>query len=931
MSCACGKTASGPCGCCEGVEATTPESTYNRPGLSGLSFRIGTHSSFFETMVASLPRDHVAVREPSDPTIAVLDAWATVADVLTFYQERIANEGYLRTAIEQRSVTELGRLIGYQPRPGVAASAYLAFTLDDGYQAEIPSGTRVQSMPDPGELPQTFETSESIQARAAWNLLRPRLGRKLETWVDRNDVLHVQGADFAVRLNDLVAIEFGPPSERFFYKVKAIARDQESDRTTLSLVTWKRGVWQDADYADCLAGWDQQQEDDDGGGGLLSTSTVVIGGPPPRTPFERVVGALAQARPAASIPPLHASRRAQSLGDSFAGAAAASTMVVAEMQGSVREEVYAAWAAAPTDPSPVTASIFRISASAFGAGAPSEVKSRVGAPVQLGEWAPARDENPTGVYLDRTYEGVVAGTLAALELPGHQLRPLRILSVEQRQRRAYDLSAQVTVLNLEEEWWHGEQCDDIAVLRDLIVHAQTEPIPLAEVPITGCVTGLEIELDGLYEGLEGGRWLVVRGEPEDLPGIEVEELVMLAGCRHEQRPSGKKLLEGPHTVLVLANQLARCYRRDSVVIFGNVAHATHGESTSEVLGSGDAAVPLQRFTLRDKPVTYVSAPTPSGVESSLEVRVDGVTWPIAPYLASLGPLDRRVLVERDDDGTTRVVGGTGHRGARFSTGSENVEAAYRKGIGAAGNVGAESLKNLMTRPLGVKDVINPIRASGGADPDGRDQARVRTPIPTFALDRVVSVRDYADFALNVGGIGKAASTLVRGRGGEHVQVVIAAVGDAPLDVTSDVYQNLLAAYQLFGEAAFPVRLVIRRAVFLFMAAKVRLHEGYDWIRVEPVLRAALHDAFGFERRELGRPLYLSQVVAVMHRVRGVACIDVDAFGGIREPEGGVLTPDDVADQVAEELTGVVTVGGPEELAFFTAAVPATLILTEMKP
>ena len=38
------------CGCCEGVEAVTPLPTANRPGLSKLSYRIGTH--------ADLSRDH---------------------------------------------------------------------------------------------------------------------------------------------------------------------------------------------------------------------------------------------------------------------------------------------------------------------------------------------------------------------------------------------------------------------------------------------------------------------------------------------------------------------------------------------------------------------------------------------------------------------------------------------------------------------------------------------------------------------------------------------------------------------------------------------------------------------------------------------------------------------------------------------------------
>ena len=110
------------CGCCEGVEKLTPDATANRPGLPALRYRVGTHGTFFETMKARLsnltlkapgadgqtletfqPLTGLTTRDPSDPAIALLDGWATVADVLTFYQERIANEGYLRTANERRA------------------------------------------------------------------------------------------------------------------------------------------------------------------------------------------------------------------------------------------------------------------------------------------------------------------------------------------------------------------------------------------------------------------------------------------------------------------------------------------------------------------------------------------------------------------------------------------------------------------------------------------------------------------------------------------------------------------------------------------------------------------------------------------------------------------------------------------------------------
>src|SRR5580698_1933034 len=123
------------CGCCSGISVETPQGESNLPGLSAIAYRTGTWASFKESMLARLSSsDYPALaplktRDDDDFTIALLDATAVMLDILTFYQERLANESYLRTAIDLRSLTELARLIDYRPAPGVAASAFLAFTL----------------------------------------------------------------------------------------------------------------------------------------------------------------------------------------------------------------------------------------------------------------------------------------------------------------------------------------------------------------------------------------------------------------------------------------------------------------------------------------------------------------------------------------------------------------------------------------------------------------------------------------------------------------------------------------------------------------------------------------------------------------------------------------------------------------------------------
>ncbi|MFZ2313391.1 MAG: hypothetical protein WAV82_12310, partial [Methylobacter sp.] len=247
-------------------------STYNRPGLSEISYRIGTHAGFLETMTARLtgyylekqddqgntrkvyPLTSLTTRDAGDPALALLDAWATVADVLTFYQERIANEGYLRTATERRSIVELARLVGYKPRPGVAASVFLAYNIDANTREEvvIPAGSRAQSIPGPDELPQSFETSEDLKARAQWNNLKPRLTQPQTPASIKNDPkpdkkqeiqdprVYLKGISTNLKSNDPLLIDFGGSnpfgtSNPGFFRVKEVKPDPAADRTLITL------------------------------------------------------------------------------------------------------------------------------------------------------------------------------------------------------------------------------------------------------------------------------------------------------------------------------------------------------------------------------------------------------------------------------------------------------------------------------------------------------------------------------------------------------------------------------------------------------------------------------------------------------------------------------------------------------------------------
>jgi predicted phage baseplate assembly protein len=175
-----------PCGCCE--PPARPPRVENRPALPAIVYRVGTYASFRQAMLDQIAGAEglgwrldpatllnvplLTTRRSDDYSITTLELWAAVADVLTFYQERYANEVYLRTAVFLDSVTRLAALIDYRPRPGVAARARVAFTLEAGARLTIPIGQKVQSVPGQNETPQTFETVEVLEADARLNRLR---------------------------------------------------------------------------------------------------------------------------------------------------------------------------------------------------------------------------------------------------------------------------------------------------------------------------------------------------------------------------------------------------------------------------------------------------------------------------------------------------------------------------------------------------------------------------------------------------------------------------------------------------------------------------------------------------------------------------------------------------------------------------------------
>jgi hypothetical protein len=800
-------------GCCGQTPADPGVS--NPPGLTQLAYRSGTYATMLRRMLGALDEQLPAltVRGTEDPSTALLDAFAMLADVVTFYQERIANEGYLRTATEQRSVLELARSIGYELRPGAAAATVLSFTVLPGEgaprTAAVGSGLAVRSVPAQGQLPQTYETDEDLQARVTGNAVPLRQHRP-QVVTTGAVTAYLDGVTTGLAVGDALLFVSGPVD----------AAQPDSGRREVRLL-----------------------------------STV-------------------EPLPARGLDDVDAT--VVTWVDPLTGTWPADT------------EVHA----------------LRLRASVFGHNAPDlrtmpkEVRDRF-PPPQGASAAPDDDQRdwpgfelPDGadqgrpvLHLDQAYPTVQPTSWLVLrEQPDGAALLEHVCTVADAQiaaRTDFAMTSRTTrvVLNSDAATVAGFH------RRAVVVFAASERLELAGEPMPAGVPGPVLEVVTV-EPFAVGKRVVVTGT--STAGDPVTHLT-----RIEQ-------VDPTAGIVSLRDALPQPLARASTRVLANVVTATHGQTVpEEVLGNGDGTLRFQRFMLKKKDLTHLTASTPSGVESTLEVRVGGVLWHQVPSLFLAGPQETAYVVRIDDEGQATVVFGDGEHGARLPTGQENVVARYRSGIGPVGDAQAGALSLLQQRPLGISAVDNPLPATGGTGSERVDEARTNAPVTVLTLDRVVSVEDHANFARAFVGVAKSRAVVLWDGTAPFVHVTVAAPDGQ--EMSELTLGHLREAFALVRDRTRTVRVADFEAVRFVVGVEVLVDPTLLFATVEEQVRAKLTAHFSLARRDFAQPVTTSEVLSTVQSVTGVVAarmtelhLSTDASGVVE-----VLTARDAVQRSPE--------------------------------
>lgn len=177
-----------------------------------------------------------------DLGVMLLELWAYVLDVTSFYDARIAERAYLGTAHEADTLGELVALLGYEPRPALAAAVQVALEARGTEPVFVPERTGFRSEAFDGEPPQIFELLVPTTVwpqRNSWTLAPYRLDAFDGTirfrpgeGPARTSVLAIRHADEALFAGAVASIETENHPDGYRYQRVAFVDGTDLSRLT---------------------------------------------------------------------------------------------------------------------------------------------------------------------------------------------------------------------------------------------------------------------------------------------------------------------------------------------------------------------------------------------------------------------------------------------------------------------------------------------------------------------------------------------------------------------------------------------------------------------------------------------------------------------------------------------------------------------------
>lgn len=835
----------------------------NKPYMQVIKHRIGRYAAFRSAMLDAVNRElpRWSVHEGEDYGVALMEMWAYLADILAFYQERIANEAFIRTAVLRESIIFLSEFIDYRLDPGVAAKTFIALIADKGKSGIIPGGFRVQGK-IAGEPVKVFQTDETITISSEQNMLK-LVSEKPFPQLKKDDIqLILEGTNLNLKIGDWILIldeerNNYPLSEK--WELRLLTNVEEKGKRTT--VTWSKG--------------DYQQYPKNPRVYVFREAAFPFGSNAPdytMMPPEKRPWYLFNWDNVPGIESEKLKEFLKILGVSWLGEL---QFIKDNKNISISDIDHSLFIGLNEKNTKATLYIENKSIYEFIVQAENNrlyVNTTLmdASTTKLGDLA-GKGTKIFTIYFDSINKKITAGSyIAAVKSKNMEL--YKVTKTYDITKVGFGLSSKVTAATVDT----NSSMNRFKLRETVLLCVNQELTPatmevdpsLVEIDPSSTVAQ-ELKVKGK---LSAGAYIAISGE-----GIKGERY-------SEVRRIEDAVQKEDVTTITLDRPLLNSYRKDSAVIYGNVVPATFGEPVkNEILGSGDASMSFQRFNLKKTPVTYLPDPAfPHGAKNSLELFVNDVLWEEKESFMDSGPKDMHYITGINEKDEMSITFGDGSRGAKLQTGKDNIIARYRKGVG--GNADENIIKGMVDSSVTLKSVVNPVPASGGAMRESGEKAKEIAPMLLRAFDRAVSFEDYPYVARSFSGVAKARAFWEGEGEGRAILLRIALQNGRELD--DDLKKRLRSFLDMRRDTN--QRLIIKSyaPVHIKIIIKVMVKTTHFNAKVKSDVERALgrernedgsYNFFAFERLDFGMSIHISDIYSCVEGINGVESLTVNTF------------------------------------------------------
>jgi predicted phage baseplate assembly protein len=226
---------------------------------------------------------------------------------------------------------------------------------------------------------------------------------------------------------------------------------------------------------------------------------------------------------------------------------------------------------------------------------------------------------------------------------------------------------------------------------------------------------------------------------------------------------------------------------------------------------------------------------------------------------------------------TEVVFGNGVNG-RIPSAGQTIEADYRHGVGAQGNVAANRITQIIDSPSPYISQLYSTAAIGGANVESITSLKTNIPAAFATQDRAVSLQDYKDLVLGIAGVSKGSASYSSG-----IVTIYAAPftedylthDGASLSVSSALQDAIITYYeprQMIGASVTAASAIALTAVDI--TATVYVLPSFVASSVKTAVENALNEFFDFDAVFFNQILSKGQIYRKMLDVPGVDYVTV---------------------------------------------------------